>query len=114
MTPEQYEDEQLLLQYLTIEETLYKAIQHLTNQEELLNYHMKRLESFPFLQSYHVENSRLVVLQYELKEAQHRLFIIEKNIMEDLKDGGWDFIKDSAAGFEFMQALYLQKTKGGE
>ena len=108
MTPEQYEEEQLILQYLTIEQALFNAIQHHQNKKELLEFHQQKLHSFPFLSEYSAGNVELKSLQRQFHEATQHLHEVQSNILEDLRNGGWDFIKDSKDGFTLMQCLYLQ------
>ena len=45
MTPEQYEEELLITQFLIMEEVLYKAIQNQINKTELLEFHEQHLIS---------------------------------------------------------------------
>lgn len=108
MTPDQYEEEQLLIQYLSIEETLFKAIQKLQNLEECVDYQKSNMNRFPFLKRYHVENKQLDELLQQMDKARSDLETIEKNIMQDLDNGGFDFIKDEPDAFHYLNGLYLQ------
>lgn len=111
MTPEQYEDELLITQFLIMEEVLYKAIQNQINKTELLQFHEQHLISFPFLSEKPAQKIKLEFLKKQVASADQHLSDVEKEIMLNLREyGGWDFIKDSEC-FNMMKTLYLQNSE---
>lgn len=109
MTPEQYHEEQMILHYLTVQDSLMKEIQYVMNQEETLGFTEAKAKAFPFMLDYYHLQSELERSREKASKSKQRLKELEKAIIQDLDDGGWDFIKDSSEGFELLHNLYLSR-----
>ena len=107
MTPDQYEEEQLIIQFLTIQDALFEALQNVLNRTEELKFHEAKLSTFGFLQDYYSQRETTSRLKRLKEEADAQLKKVEENILHDLSYDGWDFIKDSD-GFEMLKNLYRE------
>ena len=109
MTPEQYHEEQMILRYLTVQDSLMKQLQLLMNEEENLGFAESKAKAFPFIMDYYQEKQNLIMLKERVSKTKKHLKELEFCILQDLDDGGWNFIKDSSEGFELLHNLYLSR-----